>query len=60
MMGIRIGHFQLSTCTAALCPDPLLGWGCGHLSVRCGQNRPVSWRVMASIVIISELHVDHQ
>ena len=54
MMDIRFVHFQLSTCTAILCPDPLLGWGCGHLSVRCGQNQLVSLRVMTSFVITSE------
>ena len=54
MMGIRIVHFQLSTCTATLCPDPLLGWGCGHLSVECGQNWPVSWRVIDSFAINRE------
>ena len=47
MMGIRIVHFQLSTCTATLCFAPLLGWGCGHLSVECGQNKLVSWEALS-------------
>ena len=48
---------QLSTCTATFFLDPLLGWGYGRLSVECGQNQPVSWIVMTSFVITSEL--DH-
>jgi len=47
MMDIRIVHFQLSTCTATLCPDPLLGWKCGHLSVEGGQNQLVSWEALS-------------
>ena len=56
MMDSRIVHFQLSTYTAALCLDPLLGWGCGHVSVECGQNQPMSWRVMASFFIVNDQH----
>ena len=54
MVDVRISHFQLFACTAMLCPDPLLERWASHLSVECGQNWPVSWRVMGSFVITSE------